>query len=300
MINHLVHAADLGYDWIDIEGASKEELQEIAEKYQLHEESVSDLQQPDHLPKYERLKEYNFVILRVYTGDEDPQADTVRELSNKVAVFCSEKFAITIHQHPWKAIEEIREEHIKKGECKRPDHLLNEIIKAALLSFDSPAAKLHATIERYEEHVFLKEKSVSLLKGLYFLKRKVDVVRRLLQLYFDIVDHIDPQESTNAYTRDTRDLYVKQKIIFDGLAENTNHLLSIYFNISSQKTNETIRVLTIFSVFFMPLTFIVGVYGMNFDFMPELHTRWGYPLVLLIMAIVVVSIFIWFRNKKWL
>jgi magnesium transporter len=300
MINQLVHAVDLGYDWIDIEGASKKEIQEIAAKYQLHEESINDLRQPDHLPKYERLKDYNFVILRIYTGDEDPQADTVRELSDKIAIFSSEKFAITIHQHPWKAIDEIKQAHLRKGECKHTDDLLNEIIKAALLSFDSPATKLHATIERYEEHVFLKEKNVSLLKGLYFLKRKVDVVRRLLQLYFDIIDHIDPAGTTNARTRDTRDLYLKQKIIFDGLAENTNHLLSIYFNISSQKTNETIRVLTIFSVFFMPLTFIVGVYGMNFDFMPELHTRWGYPVVIFVMAIVVLSIFIWFRNKKWL
>src|SRR5690606_37706820 len=120
-------------------------------------------------------------------------------------------------------------------------------------------------------------RKVPLLKGLYFLKRKVDVIQRILLLSYDIIDNIDPAENSNPHTRDIRDLYVKQQSIFDSLAANMNHLLTIYFNVSAQKTNETIRILTIFSVFFMPLTFIVGIYGMNFDVMPELRWRWGYP-----------------------
>jgi magnesium transporter len=84
------------------------------------------------------------------------------------------------------------------------------------------------------------------------------------------------------------------------MSENANHLLNIYFNISSQRTNETMRVLTIFSVFFMPLTFIVGIYGMNFHNMPELGWKWGYPLTLATMAVVTIIIYLWFRRKKWL
>src|SRR5690606_343613 len=109
-----------------------------------------------------------------------------------------------------------------------------------------------------------KDRQKPVLKGLYFIKRKVDVIRRILLLTYEAVDKLDPPDKTNAYSRDIRDLYIKQQTIFDTLSENTNHLLNIYFNISSQRTNETIRVLTIFSVFFMPLTFIVGIYGMNF------------------------------------
>jgi magnesium transporter len=69
---------------------------------------------------------------------------------------------------------------------------------------------------------------------------------------------------------------------------------------SAQKTNETIRVLTIFSVFFMPLTFIVGIYGMNFKVMPELQWAWGYPVVMVLMLVVTIAIYIWFKKKKWL
>jgi magnesium transporter len=70
--------------------------------------------------------------------------------------------------------------------------------------------------------------------------------------------------------------------------------------VSAQRTNEVMRILTIFSVFFMPLTFIVGVYGMNFDWMPELHVWWGYPVVMAIMVVIIIGIFGWFRWRKWL
>jgi magnesium transporter len=139
-----------------------------------------------------------------------------------------------------------------------------------------------------------------MLKGLYFLKRKTAVVRRVLLLSFDIIDQIDAGENSNAYTRDLRDLYIKQQNVFDAISENTNHLLNIYFSIASQKTNETIHVLTIFFVFFLPLTFIVGIYGMNFEFMPELRWEAGYPGVYVIMLLVTLSIYIWFKKKKWL
>jgi magnesium transporter len=81
--------------------------------------------------------------------------------------------------------------------------------------------------------------------------------------YYDIINQIDADTKSNAYTRDIRDLYIMQQNVFDALSDNTNHLLNIYFNIASQKTNEPIRVLTIFSVFFLPLTFIAGIYRMN-------------------------------------
>jgi magnesium transporter len=88
--------------------------------------------------------------------------------------------------------------------------------------------------------------------------------------------------------------------MFDALSDNIHQLLNIYFSASSQRTNETMRILTIFSVFFMPLTFIVGIYGMNFEFMPELGWKMGYPGVMGLMAVVTLLIYIWFKRKRWL
>jgi len=300
MIKTYTSTAESGFEWIDMIAPAASEVQQIAEKLGLHEASVEDALQPDHLPKYEKLRDYNFVILRIYSVTRDSEADTVQELTNKIAIFFSDKFMVTVHKYEWEDIKKIDHEFLKNGDCKNTFHLFNEIIRYGLMTFDAPASKLNRTIDYLEEKVFLKTKNVPLLKSMYFLKRKVDVIRRILLLSNDIIDHLDPPGSSNEYTRDIRDLYVKQQSIFDSLAENTNHLVGIYFNISSQRTNETIRVLTIFSVFFMPLTFIVGIYGMNFKFMPELSSKWGYPGVMISMLVIVIAIYIWFKRKNWL
>jgi magnesium transporter len=300
MIRLLADKSKYSYSWIDITAPEKSELQQIAQEYGLLEQSVQDSLQADHLPKYERLKNYTFSILRLYASDNDMEADTVQELTDKIAVFIGEQFIITIHRKEWPVLDKINEQYCQTGDCKIPLHVYIEIVRAGLQSYEAPARKLTHSIEFYEEQVFLKDMRKPILKGLYFLKRKVDVIRRVLLLSYDIIDQIDPEENSNAYTRDVRDLYVKQQSIFDSLSENTNQLLNIYFNISAQKVNETIRILTIFSVFFLPLTFIVGIYGMNFDFMPELKWKMGYPAVYVLMAVVTVSIFIWFKRKKWL
>ncbi len=288
------------FEWLDVTAPTAEEVHEIAVKYDLHEESVNDCLQPGHLPKYERFKGYTFIIVRVYYPVKDQEADTVQELTNKVAIFISDKFIITIHRNEWEPLHTISEEYVITDDCKHPNHVLTEIVKAALHSFEAPGTKLTQHIEFYEEQVFLKDRNVSFLKGLYFIKRKIDVIKRLLILTHEIVDKIDSKENSNAYTRECRDMYVKQQSLYDSLLEQATQLLNIYFNISAQRTNETMRVLTIFSVFFMPLTFIVGVYGMNFKYMPELEQRWGYPGVMVLMAVVIVVVYFWFKRKKWL
>jgi magnesium transporter len=299
MIRNITEKIDCGFEWVDIIDPHPDELDGLAEKYNLHEESVHDCMQPGHLPKYEQFKNYTFIIMRIYSENEN-EADTVQEITNKIAIFISEKFIITIHRKNWLPLHHIARMLEEEEDCNKPQHILVEIVKEGLKSYDEPGRSITQSIEYFETQVFLTERKVSLLKGLYFIKRKVDVIRRLLLLTNDIVDRVDPPQSSSALTRDIRDLYIKQKSLFDSLSENTNQLVNLYFNVSSQRTNETMRVLTIFSVFFMPLTFIVGVYGMNFQFMPELRLKWAYPVVMASMVVIVVIIYIWFKRKKWL
>src|SRR5690606_2209830 len=115
-----------------------------------------------------------------------------------------------------------------------------------------------------------------------------------------ILDYFHLPEYKNTYTQDFRDLFSRTSTLYRNTSENTAQLLSIYFNIESNHTNEIMRILTIISVFFMPLTFIVGVYGMNFDIMPELHWKYGYPIVLGAMLLLSLIIYLWFKRKKWL
>nr|ACN58890.1 magnesium and cobalt transport protein [uncultured bacterium BLR17] len=297
------HTAGKGcsYEWLDIVNPQPGELEQVAREHNLHEASVNDCLQPGHLPKYERLKNYTFVILRVYSEDErNNKADNVQEITNKIAIFLSDSFIITIHRNSLPVLDQISTQFLNELECQLPQHVFIEIVMASLHTYDAPGHLLTQSMEHYESQVFLTDRNVSLLKGLYFIKRKINIIRRLLLLTQDIVDKIDAPDKTNAYTRDVRDLLVKQKTLYDVLYENANNLLNIYFSVSSQRTDKTMRVLTIFSVFFMPLTFIVGVYGMNFKFMPELNWQYGYPAAMGLMGVTVIGIFIWFRRNKWL
>jgi len=301
MIKTFADKSSHPFEWLDVTNPSMDELREIARKYNLHESSVNDCLQPDHLPKYEIVGNEGdiFIILRLHSSDVTSQADTVRELTDQISIFVKEERIITIHKNEWTQADKIKEEYMSSEDCKSVHHILNEIIKTGLATYDDHASRLNREIEFFETNMFLKNRKKSLLEAMYYLKRKVDVTRRILILTFEIVDKIDNQPG-NTYTRDTRDLYVKLHSIYDSLFENTNQLLSIYFSLSSQRTNEIIRVLTIFSVFFMPLTFIVGIYGMNFEFMPELKLKYGYPGVMILMGVITGCIYYWFKKREWL
>ncbi|QRQ99649.1 magnesium transporter CorA family protein [Dyadobacter sandarakinus] len=300
MIHTITKEQEHDFEWIDIEAPTKEELKDAGNTYRLHESHIADLQQHDHLPKVEKLDGYVFIIIRSHAEKTGPQADTVTELTDKVAIFMNEHQVITIHKKPWSVPEMIRDNQLENNDCKTAHQLVNEIVKNCLTTFETQSDKLIKDIEYYEENMFLKNRKASLLQGLYYLRRRVEVTRRVIMLTHEIVDKLDAPDRTNAYTRDTRDLYVKLQSIYDTLFENMNQLVMIYFSISSQRTNEIVRVLTLFSVFFMPLTFIVGIYGMNFDYMPELHWKWGYPGVMILMAVITAAVYAWFKKKGWL
>lgn len=289
-----------GFDWIDLTDPSTEEIQNIAQQFSLHEASVKDCMQPDHLPKHEVLDQYTFIIVRVFTQHPISEADTIQELTNKIAIFFTENYLLTVHRTEQPLLDDVKTKAIDAGGCKDTRCLLNRIIRASLLTFEEPSVKLAQSLDYFEENVFLKQRKAPILRGLYFVKRKVDVMKRLLILTHEIIDKIDTPKQRNIYTRDLRDLYIRMQNIYDNLSENTAQLLSAYFSIASHKTNEIMRVLTIFSVFFMPLTFIVGIYGMNFHFMPELNWHWGYPGIMLAMAAITLGVYLWFKKKGWL
>jgi magnesium transporter len=289
-----------GFEWVDVVAPSKEELSKMAFDYHLHQASVQDCLQPEHLPKFEEFGDNHFLILRMYSPEATLQADSLGELTNKVAIFTGEHFVITIHRQELPFVDDLKKDLIDTGKCRGAHHLLNRIVRDILLTYSVPGDKLAQTLHFYEDRIFLKEKTPPVLKGMYYLKRKVDLIRRMLILTRDIIDHIDDPDDTNPSTRETRDLYVRLLTVYDTLSDNTNQLLNIYFSLSSQRTNEIIQVLTIFSVFFMPLTFIAGIYGMNFDSMPELRWTYGYPASLGVMALIVGLIYFWFRRRGWL
>lgn len=286
--------------WIDVTNPSEKELLELANKYSLHPNAVQDCLEPDHLPKYEETGNSSFVVLRVYDTMQNSDADTIQEVTRKIAIFILTDKLITVHRTQQPLLDGIKKKYVDNNKCDDKHELLLHILNASFLSYDEPSDKLISEIDFYETRIFLRTKLPNLLKNLYHIKRKVSVIRRILTLSKEITNKVEEGFKRDAMYREMRDNYVQQVTVYDQLNEDINNLLSLYLSISGQRTNEVIRVLTIFSVFFMPLTFIVGIYGMNFDHMPELRWEYGYLFSFGVMTLVTVVIYLWFKRKKWL
>ena len=301
MVKNITAKSSCNWDWVDVTDPSPEELQDIAQKYKLHPALVQDSLQPDHLPKYELIQDIVFAIIRVFDKEVGVSGDTVQDLTNEIAIFYCNSFLITIHRTPYSFLDEIEKSAISKGECEAPFNLFILIIKEALSSFEQPGIKLAADLDYFESKVFLRRNQhYPLTNGMYWLKRKAEVSKRVLNLSKIVLDNLNRENQNDPYIQDIQDMYLRLQTMYEEIDNSTNNLLNIHIGLASQRTNEVMRVLTIFSVFFLPLTFIVGIYGMNFRFMPELESRYGYPLAMLVMLLITLGIYFWFKKKEWL
>jgi len=296
----ITQPAGLHWVWIDLENPTPEELQEIAVEFKLPPSAVKDCLQPEHLPKYEEINEIVFIIARLHDLKAHAEADTIQELTSKIAIFITKDFLITLHRPPLTLVENMCDEYIEAGKTPFTFDLLLKILQFSFRTFEIPAQRLTAELDFYEAKTFLQRRIPPLTKGLYHLKRKAAVAKKVLQLSEVILDEIRKKQPPTAALQDLGDFHLRQITLYEELSDAAINLMNIYISLSSQKTNEVMRVLTVFSVFFMPLTFIVGIYGMNFNFMPELKTKFGYPGVMLAMFAVSIIIYFWFRRKGWL
>ncbi len=301
MIVSILQTPEHHFDWIDITNPTTEDFTELRVKYNLHEASIKDCIETGHLPKIEEFDSYHFLIIRSIPENFDEESDSLIEITERISIFYSEKFVITVHRHEIAFLKNLENLDKNNKKLQSSKSLVNALASSALKTFEELILdKISVKLDEYEETVFLHRRRKPFLKKLYYIKRQIDVIRSVLTFYKDIVDYFHMPQYQNIYTQDLRDLFSKTNALYRNIAENTAQLLSIYFNIESNHTNEIMRMLTIISVFFMPLTFIVGVYGMNFRNMPELEWKYGYAAVMLLMIILSAIIYFWFKKKKWL
>lgn len=299
MITRYHHTGKKRYDWIDVVNPTAEELLKVAEEHALHSNSVQDSLQPEHLPKFEWIDDTVFIIARVYDHLSTRDADTIQDISNKVAIFVGKGFIITIHRGEQPLLDAIRTKYFESGQCTSPNDLLIKVLYYVFQSYITPSQQLEEEMDQLETQIVLKHQTHAVLRRLYYLKRKSAVCLRILRLSKTIIDNLHKNTSA-AVHQDLREFFLSLETSYDQTIENANNLLNLYISLSSQRTNEVVRVLTLFSVFFMPLTFIVGIYGMNFDVMPELRNPYGYPMVLVMMGIITLGIYMWFKRRHWL
>ena len=247
------------------------------------------------LVKIEKIKDFSFIILRAYTANENDNVSTVEELSNKVAFFYNEEQLITIHRTPFPFLENNLRSN---SEYTSVYELLIHIFKQIILSYSVPSQWQINQIDEVEKTIFLKKDNKISLEDLYFQKAEARISKKLLMLTQNIIQQIKvPNENLSAL-EDVKDNLVKLILEYEETMENANNLMHTFLSVTAQKNNDVVKLLTVFSAFFLPLTFIAGVYGMNFEFMPELKWELGYLYTIVFMFVVSVFIYVWFKRKN--
>ncbi|HLT42100.1 MAG TPA: CorA family divalent cation transporter [Sphingobacteriaceae bacterium] len=288
------------FKWIDVQNPTVEELKQISKKYKLHRYTVMDCLQSDHLPKQENLGSMQFVITRFLVDNQSLKAHTIQEVSSKLAIFYNAELIITVHRLKQPFLKAIRIQHAENGGYRSVSELVTKIVWQVLHSYDQPALDVSQQIDDIEEHVFMKPLTKVLLEDIYLIRRKASVCLKLLLLSKEVINKIPSIDIETSVLQDAKDLHLKLVTLFEQAHEDSTHLLDIYLSLSSKNSNEVMKVLTIFSVFLLPPTFIVGLYGMNFEYMPELHHRYAYPIVLGVIISITAIIYFWFKRKGWL
>lgn len=280
------------FQWVDLENPKLTELKEIIRPYGLNPHLLEDLLEVGHLPKLEKVGEFNFMILRAYSVKSNERLTTIPELSNKIGFFFTNEVLLTVHQKPFHFLEEV------SGHFEDPEALILKIIEKMLATYQAPADWLSEEMDRFESDVFLGRRSRFSVESLYFAKAKARSCKKVLHLTQTILLHLNVQVVHEGQLQDLKETTTSLILQFEDFLDEANSLLNIYLSSTSQKTNEVMKLLTIFSAFFLPLTFLVGVYGMNFKFMPELNWEYGYYATWGTMLGISLAIFIWFKRRK--
>ena len=281
-----------GFIWIDICQPDKQKLSELATAYGLDVYQIRDSIETGHLPKIEEQTNYTFLILRAFTAKLNDRITNVNELSNKIAFFYSNEKIITIHRSEFSFLNDTPQNF------EHQEQLLTFLIDKMVDTFVAPVEKLSLQIDQAEHNLFLKDNSKVSLENLYYLKTQTRITKKLLHITENVVQQIQVQEESKTALQNVKDQLLSLHLAYDEVSEDAHNLLHTYLSVNAQKSNDVMKLLTVFSAFFLPLTFIVGVYGMNFENMPELKMHSGYYWVLGIMMLVVIFIGVWFKRKK--
>jgi magnesium transporter len=287
-------------DWVDVEAPTAEDLKFLHERYEINNLLLEDTLDPNHLPKYEEDGDVKFFLLRESTELERKNLNTISDISTKIGIFLIDKTIITIHRMKTKSIYETKKQISVLQEETTPETIALKIALLIMKSFDDESVSLLETMDNIENEIFLKNTNhTNQIKRLYKLKRKSGLNSRVLTISTDAVDKFRLLGLQDSEVVDLKDKHKDVVADFDHLNLQITNLISMFLALSDQKANQVMKVLAIYSVYFLPITFIAGVYGMNFDNMPELHHKYGYFFTLGLMALVVICTFIYARRKQW-
>ena len=291
--------------WIDMEDPTEADDRVLLDIFRIHPLVVEDCRAERHHPKIEEFPEYLYFIMHGVRADTSAQRFNTIELDGVLGP----NYVITYHIDTFRSINIVKQ-RVRNSPiaCKRgPSFLLHQILDQ-IVDFYSPVLDdFDERITALEDHIFsLKRPDNSILEEIMSLKRSVLRLRRISSKQLDILYRMSHgqyaliDEQALPFFRDIYDHLVRVTDLAENYRDLIGGALDAYLSVISNRMNEIMKVLTIFSAIMLPLTFIAGVYGMNFDNLPELHWEYSYFVVLGVMLVVAVGMLIFFWRRGWI
>jgi magnesium transporter len=287
--------------WIDAADPNLAELDELAATYRLHPNLVADCLEPLHLPKHEQHGDTTFMIVRAFSEDACEEDQTVLSMTRKISVFLGNRFLITVHKRDACFLEPIFAKHENSPEPVFLLVVMLEVLLAAVETYQPPLERAEEQVHAFELAILTDSRDREHWNAIFHTQARLTVIKRMLWHTLNAVQKFVPRSERNQpLVQDLRERIESLLFFTDNLLEDLRNLLAVQLSLAANDTNDVMRTLAMYSVIFMPLTFIVGVYGMNFRYIPELSWRWGYGAVWVAFAVVAFGLWRWFRMKRWL
>lgn len=291
--------------WHDIRGLQNVPLiEQLGKQYNIHTLALEDVLNTQQRPKLEDYEDALFMVAQALSFDE-----MTREIqTEQIAIYAGEGFVVSFQEKPNDTFLTVRDRLLNGNgriRKRRSDYLLYALLDTVVDQYYAVLDKLEEIIEIQEREI-LDNPTDANKTSLYQLKLEIMGLRKTIYPLRDAVssltrtDNTLVQDSTRVFIRDLYDHIVQIMDTVDNWRDLLNGLFDLYLSNLSMRMNNVMRVLTIISTIFIPLTFIVGVYGMNFDNMPELHWHYGYFIIMGFMLLLSLFLLHIFKKKRWL
>jgi magnesium transporter len=291
--------------WININGLNYiNEIEKIGQQYGLHPLVLEDIVNTTQRPKIDEYENYLFIVLKMLYYDEEEKI-----VSEQVSLVLGKNYVLTFQESEGDVFDGLRDRiRTSKGRIRglKSDYLLYALIDAVVDQYFSIIETLSNKIEDLETDIFAGEAREDVNIEVQQLKREILRVRRAIFPLREVINRIEKTENpliykrTITYYRDIYDHLIQVSENIDIYREMIWSLMDMYMTTISNRMNEVMKVLTIMSSIFIPLTFLAGIYGMNFNYMPELEYRYGYFVLLGVMFFMFLGLLFYFKRKKWL
>jgi magnesium transporter len=291
--------------WINVDGIHQlDTIETIGKHFNIHPLVLEDIMNTGQRPKMEDFGDYLFIVLKMLHYDEEDDETKTEQVS----LVLSSKYVLSFQEDEGDVFDPIRERiRTDRGRIRKMgvDYLAYSLIDAIVDNYFMVLEKIGEKIEDIEDEL-VKNPTPEVLHTIHRFKRELIFLRKSVWPLREVISRLERWESPlidksiDIYLRDVYDHTIQVIDALETFRDMLSGMLDIYLSSVSNRMNEVMKVLTIIATIFIPLTLVTGIYGMNFRYMPELESPWGYPLAYAVMLAISAVMMVYFRRKRWL